>query len=1297
MSQPNSNRTSDDVLPSSTKENHRTANTKVSSEEVNDEENSSFLVQLSPPLLRPNAAARRGQHSSASPSSMEKEIPEAESFSGEMLMKGDRKERKRSSRHRGIHHRRHFRRPPSATTENNGVAVSARDAEGKANDSLLSKGPHSFSSASFYLPTETDKMVVSSLRSSSVPVSSAAIPFLASSSKSRTPKRLSNAAKEKHKVDEESMLSSANRKDAKRSEGSSINEVVEVSVTRERNDIYPFRSHFPPAERLSFQHSASSTGRRNVTPPPHLSTESAVQRTPSDLSVVTTASRADEEDGDENRVEEDVANNGTLPPSASEGTMKRSSTPPVLLVHRLAPVNTNPFHPHTERVDMRDSFPVPTSHPRASDSIPLHGGGTLENTISAPLHTANASFVPASAVADLGGEKKYRSKMKKFASKIRGSAVPPFSYYPRFTEFPSCRISNESFVASPACAFPPVSAVTSAPRDEKIDGGSDVAPESTQRKRRIQNSTFRSSSPIVHFDSSTNKKGVSQETERTVKKKNKRRKNRMEEEDDNREDISRCRSGSERNEAKGEQMKESSRRSSHDDTPSPHQSRDKTFPFLIRGEASRRAIEDPLEMSSPFYSPRHMAQLNAASSLFFNSTKHSHCHASLLSPLTGGLTDISPLLRLEGRLTEHQRFSLPTCPPYRIPLYDQTVFKYVFGSLYAERITLSQLVFLVTSLAVFVVNILMTVVNVLFTLTLADEISLWIRAVARVCFILEFAIVLACVVGLGIVYADAFWKNNIGTSLAHDTSTLITIGGSFSVLRFFGLATPVFALRRIVPVFKRANTKKDYFLGVIAVLLWICVCFVSFLVLVSKLAQVYFALALSIRDWTLVDYVRFVGLCLNISRVDDSYFKEMSVLLDAVHRHYYFPGEVQEIHPYEKPCLLSRLRIHFGIPNYMYYTLFDTIYNFHWRSKYEREELVRQFLRAEKTKHKNFHESMRSDQTGGEEGKSTVDGKDVLREFHEGAGLFDAQGYGGARGGHTGEKKDWGDFKVQDASRKGRREEDETNPRELHQFLFCSSPDMKRPTIVPPQSAFSLDLASSQPFAHEGAATRFRRSGGVSEENELCSSSFSGHLHTVGKMRQEMKDREKGQGRNDGYPPPGEPASPGDTFTDLTQEKNISARHFSGAPLVELVEKIREVSSDEPSLLTTCLSRRQRFWLMLNYLAFIFEVDPVQLRRYLQMVQSPLPFYQLGRDAFMKSFIEGDIVGMDTAVRHSEPQSSSTAKYALRDPQQFFPSFTCDDGRRVWNTTACAELWNRRDMERTREMVHCFQMAEKYK
>lgn len=1302
MSQLDADSTSDDLLTSSVEKSRQTESTRVARDEGKQEEKSSSFVQLSSPQSALNAAVRTGKHSSPSPSSIKKAIPKAEYFSEEMVVEGDRTRRKRSSRHRGIHHRHHSRRSPSTKAERKDLTVNVENAEEVHHGHPHSKVPRSFLSTPLYLPEDTEEVVVSSPRSRSVPITSAEAPSPFRPTDALPSKILTDVSSGKHNVDEKRKHSSPNRKKESYSDGSAVDEVVEVSITRKIDDIFPLHSHFSATEHLPSQNPTSAIGRCSFTPAPHISAEGATQRLLNDLPVVTIhTSSGGEVDGSGHRVEEDVENDGPLPPSSSEVTIAPSSTPLLKVVNCPAPVVINPFHPHTEMLDGGgDSFRLTSSYTGASDFMPLHGGGTLENTISGPPNTVNASFVPASAVAELGGEKKYRAKMRKFASKIRGSAVPPFSYYPRLTEIPSCQMTNDSFIASPSFPFPPSNEVRRAQGEGKIDGGGDVAMESTPKKtkkrRRARTSPSSSPSRVVHFNSSTGNKAESQETECTANRRDKRGKKHVAEEDHS-EDSSYRRNVSGRSETKREQMEKSNRRSSHDDGLSPPHSGGIVFASPIQREPFRKAKEDPQEMSSPFHSLRPATHLNATSSLFFlNNTKHIQNSISPLSPTSAGFTDISHLLRLEGRCTEHQRFTLPTCPPYRIPLYDQTVFKYVFASLYAERITLWQLVFLVSSLAMFVVNILMTVVNVLFTLTLANEISVWIRAVAEVCFILEFAIVLACVVCLVIVCIDAFLTDNIGTSLAHDTSTLITVGGSFSVLRFFGLATPLFAMRRIVPLFQRANTKKDYLLAAISVLLWIGVCFVSFLVLVSKLAQVYFALALPIAEWTLVDYIRFVGLCVNISRVDDSYFKEMSVLLDAVHRHYYFPGEVQEMHPYETPCLLSRIRIYLGIPNYMYFTLFDTIYNFHWRSKYEREELVRQFLRAEKAKHKNLHESMRSDKTDGSRNKSMVSGGDVLRDSHE---VGDDLGMKGNEGGgeHQRKSKDCDAVRTQDENRKGRREGDDANPGELRRFMGGSFPVVGRPTTVTPKKALPLELASSRPLVHERAITRFRCSGGLSEENELSTSFFSANLHTVGRMGPEKKEREKEQGRGDGNAPPEDPASLLNTIRELMHEKTVSPDHFSGASLVDLVEKLREVSSDEPSLLTTCLSRRQRFWLMLNYLAFIFEVDPVQLRRYLQMVQSPLPFYQLGRDAFMKSFVEDDTVGMDTAVRHSEPQSSSTANYALRDPQQFFPSFTCDDGRRLWNATACAEQWNRRDMERTREMVHCFEMAKKYK
>eukprot|EP00796_Vickermania_ingenoplastis_P009677 gene9677-6774_t len=501
--------------------------------------------------------------------------------------------------------------------------------------------------------------------------------------------------------------------------------------------------------------------------------------------------------------------------------------------------------------------------------------------------------------------------------------------------------------------------------------------------------------------------------------------------------------------------------------------------------------------------------------------------------------------RYDGRRLEAQRYSLPPCPPYRIPLYDQAVFKYVFDSLYANHLTLMQVLFLLQAVAMFALNLAMTVVNVMFAVSLAEEISRWIVVAASVCFILEFAVAALCLVLLVVVMAEAVIFNNIGTSLAHDISLLVTLGGTFSVLRLTGLATPLFALRRIVPLFQRAVTSFDYFVGVLAVIFWIFIMFATFVVLIAKMSQIYFALVLPVTSWSIMQYVRLVGLCVNLSRVDDSYFKEMSVLLDACHRHYAFPGEAEEAHPYERPCLVSRIRIKLHIPMYMYFTLFDTIYNFHWRSKYEREGLILQLRRQE-----------------------------------------------------------------MDRLAKLKAEEEEKN----------GSPS-PNPTPNPRDGTGRPAGAEDEQFnsTMNDAAVQMRERAVVAAEENA-------------------KEDEK---------------------------------------LLQGGKKYRK----------TRLSRAKRLWLMFNYLAFIFEVDPVQLRRYLQMVQSPLPFYQLGRESFLKSFQEGDLVGMNTAVRNSEPQSATTALYAKANPKQFFTSFTCDDGRHLWDTNKCIEQWNQKDLARTEEMI----------
>lgn len=602
-----------------------------------------------------------------------------------------------------------------------------------------------------------------------------------------------------------------------------------------------------------------------------------------------------------------------------------------------------------------------------------------------------------------------------------------------------------------------------------------------------------------------------------------------------------------------------------------------------------------------------------------------------------------PPRRLAGRLTEQQRYQLPRCPPYRIPLYDQACFKYIFPNLFRnarrrKKLEMMQLLFLCMMLFLAAMNIVATVVNVFFNDPVGDILP-WARAVGRAVFALEFAIVvgLSLLAAAVIVHAvvvnrrgrprdearlqgrlamppqaraakeeaeepkveagkhmgrvmraagqatDGTQRENqqqqqhsrrknglvIGTSdLAQDVAALVTVIGTFSVLRVIGLASPSFAFRRILPIFRHAATGGALAKGIFLTVLWVIAVFLAFLILIAKVTQIDFAFTKSFGDWNIVNHVQLAGIMFNLARVDDSYYKETSVLLDAVHQHFSPPGTVMEYHsgsggsgPLSPP------------------TSTTSAYSF------DIEGAV----------------------SGG--GKGGRAGNESAAGFSHPFSFFGSvvRGAGTAHGADRS-----GTDATADVRHHGTDAAAESLPL-LSRLL--------KALHVPPFMYFTyFDVMYDYQFnAYEDRSEKGRRHRRNSKGGEHAS--FNGC--------------------------DGADAARGD-------EDGIDDHHHN-----------HHLGSLPPMLAT--LPARTHAYNFFNYLSFIFEIDNVQLRRYLHMVHSPLPFYRLGRDAFDAAFIEKDIVGMDMALWRSDPTLRATQLYARRRADQFDMRFVCEDRREVWD------------------------------
>eukprot|EP00658_Telonema_sp_P-2_P042513 TRINITY_DN30529_c0_g1_i2.p1 TRINITY_DN30529_c0_g1~~TRINITY_DN30529_c0_g1_i2.p1 ORF type:complete len:286 (-),score=70.00 TRINITY_DN30529_c0_g1_i2:40-783(-) len=88
---------------------------------------------------------------------------------------------------------------------------------------------------------------------------------------------------------------------------------------------------------------------------------------------------------------------------------------------------------------------------------------------------------------------------------------------------------------------------------------------------------------------------------------------------------------------------------------------------------------------------------------------------------------------------------------------------------------------------------------------------------------------------------------------------------------------------------------------------------------------------------------------------------------------------------------------------------------------------------------------------------------------------------------------------------------------------------------------------------------------------------------------------------------------------------------------------------------------RTRAMKAFNFMAFILHVDNQSLRRYLQMVDSPLKFYADGNKAFSACVRARDVPGMEMMLWRSDPDYNSTLVRGEKLPNTFRLTFTCED------------------------------------
>ena len=92
------------------------------------------------------------------------------------------------------------------------------------------------------------------------------------------------------------------------------------------------------------------------------------------------------------------------------------------------------------------------------------------------------------------------------------------------------------------------------------------------------------------------------------------------------------------------------------------------------------------------------------------------------------------------------------------------------------------------------------------------------------------------------------------------------------------------------------------------------------------------------------------------------------------------------------------------------------------------------------------------------------------------------------------------------------------------------------------------------------------------------------------------------------------------------------------------------------------LSFSERMRKTLNFMSFVAKLDNRMLERFLEMVESPMYHYQVGRRMFAESHASGDVSGMEMAVWLCDPLGDEAFKMEAKFPDAFGIVFECADG-----------------------------------
>ncbi|ORC92067.1 uncharacterized protein TM35_000042810 [Trypanosoma theileri] len=291
-----------------------------------------------------------------------------------------------------------------------------------------------------------------------------------------------------------------------------------------------------------------------------------------------------------------------------------------------------------------------------------------------------------------------------------------------------------------------------------------------------------------------------------------------------------------------------------------------------------------------------------------------------------------------GRRLEQQRYAGFTNKSYRIPLWDQSCLKYIFGDTFEGTIELEELFSIGKMIIMMAVNCITVAINV-FHDTSSKKSLLWIVMTAKVVFCIEFAIVYFFVFFLLCVIVEAVARDNVGTSLAVDIAALTNRISTFSALRFISMASPAFVIETTLRIIQNSFTKRDYLKLLLFSVVWLATCLFAGAAVVMKVTQIDFTSTKNINDWSLTEYIQLVGLIMNLARVDDSYMTETCVLLDGVNRHFCPPGKPRD-RLGRSECLYTRFCYFFGIARYAKYEYFDVIFDYHFDFDSRRKKMT---------------------------------------------------------------------------------------------------------------------------------------------------------------------------------------------------------------------------------------------------------------------------------------------------------------------------------------------------------------------